>query len=137
VPPGPAPNLYAVSVQGPGRTRWRVLVRAESEDAAAANVASRGHTVLGVSEGVVRTPPIECRARGACIRCGYTLAHLPAGDAGEIMCPECGVINVPDALTLRVAEHRARRRGLRLSLWLVIVAAVLLLWLSPLLMRLL
>jgi hypothetical protein len=127
--------IFTVSIQGPGPYRWRIPVRAPDQETAAGNVASRGHTVLAVTPGAGTYAPLERRVRGACIRCGYAIGELPAGPAGEVMCPECGVINAPDALLVRVAERRGRHRVARLWLWGVIIGGVVLLWLTPLLLR--
>lgn len=135
-PPEAEPqHLFTVVVAGPGKIRWGVVVRAADEAAAAGNVESRGHAVLSVRAGLAR-PPHERFPRSTCIRCGYSLVDLPAGAASEIMCPECGVINVPDATPERVVRQRIRTRRMRWWLWGALAMFLLLVWLSPLLLRL-
>ncbi len=69
-------------------------MRAVDEESAAGAVRARGHNVIGVT---VATMPKRGTAspRISCLNCGYLLKKLPAGDAGEVLCPECGVINTP------------------------------------------
>ncbi len=129
----PAPQLFTVTVRGPGKSRWGVVVRAPDESSAGRNVESRGHTVLAVRPGMIERS-FRRLPRAACIRCGYSLADLPPGAASEVMCPECGVINTPEAVPLKV-QLRTRRSVVRLWFWGIVIAGVVLLWLSPLLMR--
>lgn len=119
-------GLFTVVVAGPGKLRWGIVVRAADAASARANVEARGHKAIAVRHGAGKGPPATRLTLGACIRCGYTLARLPAGAAGEVMCPECGVINVPKApLEARTADLKNRR--LRIRLWVYGFAAALLL----------
>lgn len=109
--PEAADQLFAVRVTGPGRVRWRVLVRAPDGPAAAARIASRGHDVLEVAPAA--DPSLE-RLQGRkpptiCLNCRYSLRGLEAGEAKEITCPECGVTNLP--LDLPDMIDQMSRRG--------------------------
>lgn len=111
-------ELFTVRVAGPGTSHWGVVVRAAGEDAASASVAARGHRVVGVKRGMAARPARERPLLGQCVRCGYSLARLPEGEAGEVMCPECGVINVPGAPAAeRLVKIRVRRRVMRWVAW--------------------
>lgn len=57
--------------------------------------------------------------RISCLNCGYLLKQLPVGAAGEVLCPECGVINTSGAeadsmwaefKAVRAEFKRARQR---------------------------
>lgn len=41
------------------------------------------------------SPPAAERAQ-KCVHCGYRLESLAQGQYGEVMCPECGVKNLPE-----------------------------------------
>ncbi|HVU63634.1 MAG TPA: hypothetical protein VHC70_06645 [Phycisphaerales bacterium] len=104
-------NLFQVTVSGPGGAMWKILVRAVDAESAAGAVRARGHQVVGVRlaekpRSRPATPPLSC------VNCGYSLLNLPAGDAGEVMCPECGRINTPDlpASASTFAEFKRQRR---------------------------
>ncbi|HMN40352.1 MAG TPA: hypothetical protein PKE29_05865 [Phycisphaerales bacterium] len=122
-------HLFQVTVSGPGGARWRVLVRAVDAESAAGAVGARGHTVVGVRAAQM-TARRRATPRPSCLKCGYALLNLPAGEAGEVMCPECGVINtaeLPASATV-MDEVRARRgnrsRVFLLALLLLVLAAL-------------
>jgi hypothetical protein len=102
-------NLYRVTVAISGGRSWSVLVRAVDEESAVGAVRARGHHVTGVKAAempkrVVAPPRISC------LNCGYLLKNLPVGDAGEVLCPECGVINTSGAEADSMwAEYKAVR----------------------------
>lgn len=90
-------NLYRVTVamqRGEGSRSWNVLVRAVDEESAAGAVRARGHNVVGVAVGEMPRPSAGT-PRISCVNCGYLLKKLPVGEAGETLCPECGVVNTP------------------------------------------
>jgi phage FluMu protein Com len=130
-----AGEVFTVVVAGPGRLRWGVVVRASGEEEARASAERRGHQVLAVRAGA--TPGAAAtRVLGACIRCGYSLARLPAGAAGEVMCPECGIINVPTApLEARLGVLQRQRRLLRLVTYALVGALVMIVVVAVLLSR--
>ncbi len=103
-------HLFQVTVSGPGGARWRVLVRAVDAETAAGSVRARGHEVVGVRAAQMAARR-KASPRPSCLKCGYALLNLPAGEAGEVMCPECGVINTPElpAHATVLDEIRARR----------------------------
>jgi hypothetical protein len=103
-------NLYRVTVAIPGGRSWSVLVRAVDEESAVGAVRARGHSVVGVAAGEM-PKRAEAPPRTSCLNCGYILKNLPVGDAGEVQCPECGVVNTPDACTDSLwSEIKATRK---------------------------
>jgi predicted nucleic acid-binding Zn ribbon protein len=124
----PDGELFTVVVRGPGKSRWGIVVRAPDEAAARASVDARGHTVDAVRPRG-RHAEMPRLVLGGCVRCGYSLARLPGGAAGEVMCPECGVINVPGAeMEERREVLQARRKRARVTrvLFYMLVALVVL-----------
>jgi hypothetical protein len=117
-------SLFQVMVSGPGGAMWKVLVRAVDAESAAGAVRARGHDVVGVR---LTEMPRRRRAlpRLSCVKCGYSLSKLPVGEAGEVMCPECGVINTADLpASATVFDEIRSRRGNR---WRIAVVILLLL----------
>jgi hypothetical protein len=108
-------NLYEVSVRGPAQVgSWRVLVRAVDAESAAGAVRARGHEVIGVRAGEKPKARTGGVPRVSCVNCGYSLTKLPTGEAGEVQCPECGVINTPITSADTVwDELKAQRRATR------------------------
>lgn len=125
--------MFTVRVAGPGKTAWRVTVRADDPAAARAVLSARGHTVLGVEAGRLPRPRPRRRPPKACSNCAYDLRGLPAGDCFEVVCPECGVTNLPPAWPRTDWNDRARRWSmfalLTKTLIIVVITAVVLLWL--------
>lgn len=104
--------------------RWGIVLRATDADAARAMAAARGHRVLDVCEGQRRAEIPKPGVPGACIRCGYTLLQIPVGAAGEVMCPECGVVNLPTT-PLEELHDPVIRRSRRTSLFMLAFLTVL------------
>ncbi len=108
---------------------WKVLVRAVDVESAAGAVRARGHTVVGV-QAASMPKRRHAAPRLSCLKCGYALTNLPAGEGGEVMCPECGVINTPelpaDATVLDELRSRGgnRRRVLMLLLLILFLVIV-------------
>jgi hypothetical protein len=125
---GPASGeLFTVVVRHNEKIRWGVVVRAADEGAARALVEAQGHTVEVVRPGMAAGGPGS--VLGGCERCGYSLVRLPRGAAGEVMCPECGMINVPGAAIearRQVLRARMKRvRAVRLVFYVLVGAVVL------------
>jgi hypothetical protein len=120
-------SLFQVTVSGPGGAMWKILVRAVDAESAAGAIRARGHEVVGVKAAEMPKRRTS-RPRLSCIKCGYSLSNLPAGEAGEVMCPECGVINTPElpADATVFAEFKAQRRANKRPLGCIIVPLALL-----------
>lgn len=125
--------MFMVRVAGPGKTSWRVAVRADDPAAAGAVLAARGHTVLGVEAGRLERPRPRRRPAKVCSNCAYDLRGLPAGDCFEVVCPECGVTNLtpehPRTGRNDGARHWRTFALLSKTLVIVVITAVVLLWL--------
>lgn len=121
-----ASRLYRVTVSNRGTPGWSVLVRAVDEESAVGMVRSRGHEVVRVEE-TERPRPSPGKLRTICMNCGYALSRLPSGDAGEVTCPECGVINTPGLPEQSVVKDiQSLRGGRSLSLRLITFGLLLL-----------
>lgn len=123
-------DLFTVVIAGPGQLRWGIIVRAEDEPSALAMVEARGHQVFAVRKGTEKGQAATKLTLGNCIACKYSLADLPAGNAGEVMCPECGLVNLPTApLEARMGVLLRRRTRMRLWLygWLGLFAVIIIL----------
>lgn len=120
-------HLFQVAVTGPGGSTWKVLVRAVDAESAAGSVRARGHNVVGVKAAAMPKRR-HAAPRVACLKCGYALTNLPVGEGGEIMCPECGVINTPELPTNATVldEIRARQGNRSRVALLLLMLAVLL-----------
>lgn len=121
-PSDPRP-LYMVRVAGPGNTSWRVAVRAGDPVAAAVVLSARGHIVLGVEPGRLEKPKNRRPVAKACSNCAYDLRSLPVGSCREVVCPECGVTNLPVEFP-QIEALRDRRRDWRLTMMFVKVLVV-------------
>jgi phage FluMu protein Com len=114
-------HLFQVIVSGPGGSTWKVLVRAVDAESAAGSVRARGHNVTGVQAAAMPKRK-HAAPRVTCLKCGYVLTNLPAGDGGEVMCPECGVINTPELpATATVLDEIRSRQGNRSRIAIIIL----------------
>jgi ribosomal protein S27E len=111
-------NLYRVTVAIPSGRSWNVLVRAVDAESAIGAIRARGHAVVGVTAGKMPRR-VSASPRISCLNCDYVLTKLPVGDAGEVQCPECGVINTPlggeDSLWSEIKATRAELKRHRQS----------------------
>lgn len=110
-----AAQLFRVSVTLPQGRGWSVLVRAVDAESAAGAVRARGHNVVGVEAAEMPKRTTSGTRRLTCVNCGYVLARLPEGVAGEVLCPECGVVNTPlvpeDSTWGEFKKQRATRKS--------------------------
>lgn len=113
-------QLFSVRVTA-GHDHWRVLVRAATDVAAAEKVTSRGHQVVLVE--TARAEDLRLggprKAPTICLNCQYSLRGLGHGEAMEVLCPECGVTNLPMELPAKidVVGKRRRIRYIRRGAW--------------------
>lgn len=111
--------LFAVHVKSHG-TSWRVLVRAENEQAARSSVEARGHVVVKVEPGE-RPGAAGNQNLSVCPVCNYALEGLAPGQKGYVQCPECGTVPTSlaestfDAFKQIRARNRSKANAWRLS----------------------
>lgn len=87
---------FSVVCVSPEGAHFRVRVAAGSAEAAVGEAIARGHDARiafrsDLPEAEKRRALEALRVPGAsCPICGYSLAGLPEGVAGQVTCPECG-----------------------------------------------